>query len=172
MTREEAYRLGSDAVMQMMNKYFYAHQARAADAAVYSLMMQNAQVMRRLRDQPDKCVGYYLGKPVFSREEVQSKETREMLAPELEMKAAIVESALKSPSLAPAMTDEEMGQLLGAAYIEKGFDLTDLAKVTEVETLPATEACEIGLQFLEAMLHLGEAKGPAVLKQLLAASAQ
>ncbi|BCJ89408.1 hypothetical protein IZ6_01430 [Terrihabitans soli] len=150
---------------EILSGYFLYYVEEAGDEPTYRLLQRNAETIRLLETSPDACVGYYLGVPRFTQEEVEGL-LREPIRAETEIKAEMVESALNSPSKANILEVNDLIDVLTTAYSRSGYDPDNLGKIGDVESLPPEEGCKVGIEFNAAVAGLDQATAVSVYKSL------
>jgi hypothetical protein len=65
---------------------------------------------------------------------------------------------------------DALGKILGRAYQNSGFNVSEISRVDDVGSLPSKEGCDIAYHFLSAMASLDPREGATVYKGLLVLS--
>ncbi len=155
-------------------KYFDRHLVAAPASAIYKLVQRNAEVMHMLGKRPELCVGYFVGKPQFAKQDLETLLPEDFVESESNMKADVIQASIDTPTIQPPETEQEkLAGLLVHAYTEKGYALDNLAtKLPIVETLPPEEGCNVATEFSDVLVSLGEQDATYVFKNLLYLSQQ
>lgn len=124
--------------------------------------------LRALEDRPALCVDVYAGRGLANLDILDPKIGREILA----SKAGVIESAtLRPEKLEVPLSDEEMQALLVKAVAAQGMDISRLANLSKMETLPPKEACSLAILFETLLVALDPKDMAAFMKTAIAQSA-
>lgn len=165
---KSAIRGGVEAVMQqelsnIVAKYFEKHLMAASDESIYNLLQRNLANLKKFQGRPELCVGYYLGNPRFAASDL----TPEFLTEEGNLKADVIESSVKEPSLPPQAANlDELANTLLEGYTQKGYSPDGLSKIGDVGTLPPIEGCRVAIEFSDVIASLDQNAGPRLFKNL------
>lgn len=114
-------------------------------------------------------MGYYLGKPKFPKKDA----TVEFVNEEANLKADVIENAVKYPATLPyTVPADELIQFIARAYRANGYNENDLKKLPYVERLPPAEGCRVGMEFTNAIASLGPVQAAFIFKNLIVMSGQ
>jgi len=161
---DQLYLRAQAASAELVAKYFTKHLVSASDEMTYKMLRRNVEVMKMFKNKPILCVGYYLGKPQFSKEDI----TNDFVTEQTNLKADIIESSVSNPSLPPkAANVDALIKIIAVVYQQKDYDLNDLAKIDQVGTLPPVEGCKIATEFSEALAFLDAKQSAYVFKNLI-----
>ena len=140
------------------------HLPSASDEDIHKLIMHQLVVMKAFEDRPSLCVNYYLGKPSFTKKDV----TPAFIEAESNIKADVILSSISSPPIPPkAESLDALLEELGSAYVQKGYQIEDFAKLEQVETLPASEGCGVAEKFVDVLASMPTDRVAYVFKNLL-----
>lgn len=157
---EQVDKASSDMVLKYFNKYL----AYAPDDIVYKVIQRNIQVLKNFNKNPEMCVGYYLGNYDVNNREI----SRDFINKELDLKADVIEGAIKNRSLsAKAPTQDDIGKRLAFFYQKKGYDINNIAKVPNIPALGKNEGCRIATEFSDVMASMDMRQSVYVLKNLI-----
>lgn len=162
----EAFERSRDISNEVMAKYFKQHEATGSDEATLALLQHQLDYMRSLEDTPVHCIGYFLGAPKLSQDEIDPV----LLERELKLKAAILETSLANPSPPPEPVDEEkvIGMLLDS-YDKNGLDIQSIFILEEATTRNRADAaaCQAAIIYVRAMLAMDEKDAAYVVKSMM-----
>jgi hypothetical protein len=148
---------------ELVQKYFQKHLMSASDSATKTLLERNVVVMKSFKSQPSICVNYYLGKPGYDKKIL----TENFIKEETEIKADIIQSSINRPSFTKVADLNSLIKIIALSYKKKGYDLDNLKKIDQVETIPPEEGCKIATEFSDALASLDEKEAAYVFKNLL-----
>ncbi|WP_162917348.1 hypothetical protein [Dongia deserti] len=167
--RAEVFLRGQAASADVVAKYFMMHLPSVPDAIVHKILLRQIEVMREFQSRPAYCVDYYLGTPRFEQGDL----TTEFLETESTLKAEALEGAVANPTpLASPLEDEVLAEQLSMAYLAKDYRFENIANLGRLDTIPAEEACQYALEFVDAIASLGPTQSAVIFKSLIALDEQ
>lgn len=152
----------------LMSKYFTKHLVFASDASLSAMIKNEKDIMVFLKNKPDVCVNFYLGRGLAGTALPVNLSEKE-----LDVKAEMLEGVADNPSLPPqAAKAEELLALIAEGYRKKGYDINNLAKIDQVSNLPTNQGCLFATQFYDVIASLEASQSAYVFKNLLYLSAK
>src|SRR5262245_9100110 len=151
-------------IAEIAGPYIRSHMPTASDAAIHRFLQTLADTIELLRNNPTDCVAKYLATSTRSTY-VGIGISRE----ELNAIADIIETSVTSPS-APQKNPsiDDFVRALASAYRAKGYDIAELDKIANVQSLPPAEGCEVAYHFASVLASMNEKQSSYLYKALIA----
>ena len=153
---------------EITSRYVNLHMLTASDATIHRLLQTEANILETLKNNPTECVSQYLGTPSVSRLKAIPQS---LVEASLDAKAEIVESSVVAPSPPPKTAKiEDIARVIADAYRAKGYDIAELDKIANVQSLPPAEGCEVSFRFVSVLSLMDEKQSSFVYKGLISAA--
>ncbi len=154
---------------ELVTMYLNMHMISASEEMTYKQIQREAKIIDSFKNKPQLCVSYYLGSPKFTKDDI----SEEFLNEESNLKADLIESSVKNPSMPPkAASTDEIINIIAESYQKNGYDLQGLEKLGQITSLTPEEGCKIATDFSKALASMEQKQSSYVFKNLLYISNQ
>jgi hypothetical protein len=143
-------------------EYFPAYMLKGSDEALFKVMQRTLESLENFRETPALCVSYYMGTPDFK----QGDMTDAFIAAEANIKADLIESASHATPFSGGSIDRA-SEMIIESYARNGYAIDNLSLVDRISALPPRQGCDIAIEFMKAVVSLGEVDASYVWKTLL-----
>ena len=134
---------------------------QASDHAVYNLLTHQFAVLKLLQRNAHSCVQYYFAGQMDSTNGIPAV----LIYEEMDLKADIIESANSASRTKFTPPDlNAFGNGFAAEYRRKGFNIGELAKLEEINSLSDVELCQIVVELSDVFASLDQANSVNMFK--------